>query len=118
MTSPLGEAVVPNDPSGAIKPDKKEPLGVLSPREINDAHTKSDVDTSQQAQHHTIGLKRNQVAGGMHNHGGSDSRRVGTGLGLTVTGLLAPATVAQVDAIIDSLITQLQKVIDLKDGRT
>jgi hypothetical protein len=39
-----------------------------SRKTVNDFHHSSDLDLSTTAQHHTIGLGRNQSAGGNHNH--------------------------------------------------
>lgn len=42
----------------------------------DEAHFNSDVDSSRLAYHHTIGLSANQVAGGLHNHDGANSRLI------------------------------------------
>lgn len=47
-----------------------------SPQEVNRFHTKSDVDSSRTAQHHTIGLGANQVSSGQHNHDGNNSKLI------------------------------------------
>lgn len=108
--------VVSGDPFGPIKPEKKD--GSVSPEEVKSFHAKSDVDASILAHHHTLGAQRNQAASGDHNHNGENSRKLGEGEGLAITGLLAPATVAQVDAILDSLISMLSNVIEFTDSRS
>lgn len=104
-------AVFEDDPFGSIKQDKtasKSP----PPKEVNEFHARSDVDSSQTAQHHTIGIKHDQAAAGDHNHDGASSRKVGNGLSLTVTGSRGG------NAALASLITQLSSVIDLTDSTT
>lgn len=75
-------AVIEGDPFG----DKKDEKGPVSPepREVNLFHTRSDVDSANTAQHHTLGVKHNQASPGDHVHDGTSSRKVGTGMGLTV----------------------------------
>lgn len=51
---------------------------------VNKFHNKSDVDTSSQSQHHTIGPKATQAASGKHNHDGRNSPQLL--LGFTLTG--------------------------------
>lgn len=112
------QPIYPQDPFSPIKPDQKAPDSVSSPRESTLQHARSDVDSSELAQHHTLGMKRNQAASGAHTHNGSDSNKLGKGAALSITGKLTPTTVAEVDAIIDSMVTMLSKVIDFTDGRT
>lgn len=45
-------------------------------QDVNDFHTRSDVDSSPRAQHHTLGLKHNQAAIGDHDHDGVNSKRL------------------------------------------
>lgn len=112
------QPMYPQDPFSPIKEDKKTQEDVPSARQANLQHTRSDVDTSQLAQHHTLGAKRNQASPGQHDHSGSDSKLIGSTISnLTITGKITPATVAEVDTVLDSLITQLMRVINLKDGR-
>lgn len=44
-----------------------------SPEGVQSFHQRSDVDSSQQSQHHTLGLRRNQGSPGNHTHDGSNS---------------------------------------------
>ena len=53
-------------------------------------HARSDVDSSPFAQHHTIGPRKDQAAGGAHRHDGSDSSLILTGT--TITGAKAGNT--------------------------
>lgn len=47
-----------------------------SSEEVNSFHQNSDVNSSQLAQHHTIGLGPNQAASGSHTHDGKNSKRI------------------------------------------
>lgn len=50
-------------------------------------HTNSDVDSSQKAQHHTLGSSRNQASPGDHTHdGGTSNKSIQPLLGTTLTG--------------------------------
>lgn len=40
---------------------------------VNDFHKNSDVDTSPEAQHHTLGIGANKASPGDHRHNGEDS---------------------------------------------
>lgn len=44
-----------------------------NPEEVNEFHRYSDVDTSPDAQHHTIGVDGSQASPGNHNHDGRNS---------------------------------------------
>ncbi len=61
------------------KTDSDSPSALL----VNKFHNKSDVDTSAQSQHHTIGPKATQAASGKHNHDGRNSPLLLTGFTLT-----------------------------------
>jgi hypothetical protein len=52
------------------------PTAFVAPtaREINAMHSKSDVDTDANAQHHTLGTRADQAAPGNHTHDGSTSK--------------------------------------------
>lgn len=47
------------------------------PSQSNAMHANSDVDSSQQAQHHTLGPRHNQASPGDHTHNGVSSRALG-----------------------------------------
>lgn len=75
------------DPSPVTKPDKFGQVydnqkdaaqgDVPSAMEINIQHANSDVDSSPQSQHHTLGPRRNQAAPGDHIHDGITSPKIG-----------------------------------------
>jgi len=108
--------ITEGDPTGDIKPDKNDnsPEGQV----VNDFHTNDDLDRSKQAHHHSIGIAANKVNSGLHDHGGKDSRKIAANrTDLVLTGKLTPTTVAEGDAIMDSLITMLKQVINFQDNR-
>jgi hypothetical protein len=47
-------------------------------------HNQSDVDSSQNAQHHTLGIRQDQSSPGSHKHDGKTSRKLLEGT--TITG--------------------------------
>lgn len=69
---------------------------------VNDFHRKSDVDASQEAQHHTLGIKHDQAASGDHKHDGSTSLRILAGTTITgaKTGNPAPALSSVIAALV------------------
>lgn len=72
---------VAQDPFG----NRKEPVtkDSPSPREVAALHARSDLDSSQQAQHHTLGIKHDQASPGDHKHDGKSSRKLLEGQSLT-----------------------------------
>jgi hypothetical protein len=102
--------VIDGDPFGEIKEDAKP--ATPEPREVNLFHSRSDVDASTFAQHHTLGIKHNQASTGDHIHDGASSRKIGQGLGLVVTGSKGG------NAALASLLVQLAKVIEFTDSTT
>lgn len=106
MTQP----VIPGDPYGDIKKEKGNPAP--SPREVNFFHTRSDVDSGVTAQHHTLGIKHDQTSPGDHNHDGKGSRKLATGMGLSISGAKGG------NAALASLITMLGNVIEFTDNTT
>lgn len=54
------------------------------PSVVNKFHNKSDVDSGPNAQHHTIGNRKDQAASGAHTHDGKNSPQLL--LGVTITG--------------------------------
>lgn len=103
-------AVVDGDPFGEIKKEKKDTSP--EPRDVNFAHTRSDLDSSTTAQHHTLGIQHNQAAAGDHGHDGKSSRKIGTGLNLTLTGAKAG------NVALTNLIAMLKNVIEFTDSTT
>jgi hypothetical protein len=77
---------------------------MATPQEVNKFHGNSDVDSSINAQHHTMGIEHNQASPGDHKHDGKSSKRIGKGLDLSFP-LTANAayTQAQIQSIINAL---------------
>jgi hypothetical protein len=84
----------------------------FAPIDINRLHFGSDVDSGTKAQHHTLGVSRNQAAQGNHMHDGITSKKLGQGMGITITGSRGG------NAAIASIITALKQVMDLTDNTT
>ena len=99
--------VIEGDPYGSIKEEKRSTSA--DPREVNSFHSRADTDSAQTAAHHTLGPGRNQASPGDHNHSGSNSKLIGTGLSLTVniTGG-APSDATK----INNILAMLHKIID------
>ncbi len=77
---------------------------IATPAEVSKFHQNSDVDSSQQAQHHTLGIKNGQASPGDHDHNGSNSKKIGKGLNPSFpTTANAAYTQAQIQTIIDAL---------------
>lgn len=111
MTTPGQDSVIDGDPFGPIKQEKGNESP--PPGTVNGFHTRSDLDSSTGAQHHTLGIGHNQAAGGDHIHDGISSRQVGKGLGATVTGSRGG------NAALLSLINALKAAgIDITDATT
>lgn len=103
-------AVVEGDPFGDLKPDKKDPYP--PPGEVNRLHYRADTDSSTSALHHTLGIGHNQAAYGDHAHNGSNSKKLGTGLGLTLIGSKGG------NVALANLITMLKNFIEFTDSTT
>lgn len=106
----MADTVVPGDPFGEVKQDAKP--ATPDPREVNLFHSRSDVDASTIAQHHTIGIKHTQASSGDHVHDGKSSRKIGQGLGLIVTGSTGG------NVALNNLLDMLAQVIDFTDTTT
>ena len=57
---------------------------IAPPQTVARFHNKSDVDSSSEAQHHTLGIKKDQSSPGDHIHDGTTSRKLLSGT--TITG--------------------------------
>lgn len=80
------------------------PITPPSSTESTKAHTNSDVDTSTQAQHHTLGIAHNQASPGDHKHDGKSSKKLGKGFNPAFpTTANAAYTQSQIQAIINAL---------------
>lgn len=53
----------------------ENPFLIPSAREVNTFHAKSDVDTDQRSQHHTLGTRHDQASPGDHTHDGTTSKQ-------------------------------------------
>lgn len=87
-------------------------FGSFGPGEVNELHTRSDVDTSGRSQHHTLGYNNSQASPGDHTHDGTTSRKIGYKLGVVVTGSKGG------NAALASLLTMLHQYIDFTDTTT
>lgn len=76
--------------------------GGVAPKTVADFHKRSDVDSSQEAQHHTLGVKHDQASSGDHNHNGANSLKIMKGM--TITGAKGG------NAAVASIIAQLVKL--------
>jgi hypothetical protein len=74
------------------------------PDSVNKFHANCDVDGSQNAQHHTLGIGHNQGSPGSHTHNGKNSKQIGEGLdsGFPTTANAAYSQ-AQMQSVIDAL---------------
>lgn len=102
--------ITPGDPFGSIKDPRA--LGAPEPREVNHFHTYSDRDKDQKAQHHTLGIDHNQASPGDHVHDGISSRKIGQGLGLSVTGAKGG------NVALTNLLIMLGEIIEFEDNTT
>jgi hypothetical protein len=84
----------------------------VSPEEINKLHGRDDVDKSALAHHHTLGTGRAQASPGSHVHDGTNSKKLGQGLGLTITGAKGG------NVALTNLLAYLAKFMDFKDTTT
>lgn len=109
-SSETPDSIIDGDPFGRIKQEKGNEAP--PPGQVNYYHSRSDVDSSTIAQHHTLGIGHNQATPGDHNHDGTSSRLVGKGLGITVSGSRGG------NAALASLISALKTVIDITDATT
>jgi hypothetical protein len=83
-----------NDPRDSkeyqVSQDKYKPAfdrgsaDIAPPQTVARFHNKSDVDSSSEAQHHTLGIKKDQASPGDHKHDGTTSRKILDGT--TITG--------------------------------
>ncbi len=75
-----------------------------SSTEVSKFHSNCDADSSQVAQHHTLGVKNGQASPGDHNHNGKNSKKIGKGINAAFpTTANAAYSQAQIQSIIDAL---------------
>ena len=99
-------SVVPTDPFGSQK--KPVTKTTPAPDEVQNFHARSDIDSSQLAQHHSLGIKHDQASPGDHKHDGKNSRKLAEGL--TLTGDRSAGTA------LDNLIAMLEDVLGFTDN--
>lgn len=75
-------------------------------------HQESDVDNSVWSQHHTLGLKARQASPGNHIHNGVTSKKLGAGMGLTLSGSKGG------NVALTNLIALLKNFIEFTDNTT
>ncbi len=105
----MGDTTMKGDPFGEIRSGQVDETA--SPKQVSDFHKNADTDASVTSTHHTLGSRRGQATPGDHVHDGKNSRRIGDGLGLTVTG--SRGTGAAITSLIAALVTA---GIDLTDN--
>jgi len=99
-----------DDPFSEVKHDKAS----LSPtaRQVNQLHSSDDIDGGPFAHHHSLGVNRNQSSPGDHIHNGKTSKKLGSGMGITLTGSRGG------NAAVASIIAALKQIMDLTDSTT
>lgn len=106
----MTEPVIKDDPFGILKTERRD--NVPSARQVNELHTKADVDASTGSFHHTLGIGHNQASPGDHSHDGQTSRLIGQGRKIAINGSRGG------NAALLSLINALKQVMDLTDNTT
>lgn len=101
----------PEDPFGLVKQEARA-RGDVTAREVNALHRRSDVDATATAQHHTLGLQRNQASPGDHVHDGKASKKIASGLNLSISGSRGG------NAAVASIIAMLKQVMSFTDNTT
>lgn len=102
-------SILPDDPWGEIKSDERSIHP--SAEQVKDFHSNSDADGSVFALHHTLGVKHTQSPVGDHNHDGSNSRKIGAEMNLSISGT------KNTEASEDSIVAMLKNVIEFADNR-
>lgn len=104
----IDPVAVPGDPFA----NRKEPVvkDQPSPRDVAHLHARSDVDSSSQAQHHTLGIKHDQASPGDHKHDGKSSRKLLEGK--TLNGTKSGGTA------LTNLIDMLETALGFTDNTT
>lgn len=86
------------------KPPYERTDDAPSPAVVKEFHEKSDVDSSQVAQHHTLGSKNGQAAAGDHNHGvGSPYKKPLAGTTITGSRSALPGAIPTIIAALVKL---------------
>lgn len=66
---------------------------------VNKFHEKDDVDSSQTAHHHTLGVRHDQASSGDHTHNGKNSRKILAGTTINGSRSGGAALVSVIDAL-------------------
>lgn len=66
---------------------------------VSKFHEKDDLDASQTAHHHTIGIRQDQAASGAHTHNGKNSRSLLKGTSITGSRAGGAALISVIDAL-------------------
>ena len=104
---------LPSSVGNLTNPDKDySKWSGVDPSEVNKIHARDDVDKSAFAHHHTLGPKRGQASPGDHIHDGKTSKKIGQGLGLTITGAKGG------NVALANLLTYLKNFFDFTDTTT
>lgn len=87
----------PMTPQQKMQEESPEPI------KVNLFHRYSDVDASEQAHHHTLGIDNNQASPGNHTHNGRDSLFISAsnGTGLPVGSVALKAHSGPIDGWLD-----------------
>ena len=72
---------------------------IAPPQTVARFHNKSDMDSSSEAQHHSLGIKGGQASPGDHKHDGSTSKRLLEGTTITGSRAGGAALVSVIDAL-------------------
>lgn len=75
-------------------------VDVVDAQTVARFHNKSDVDSSQDAQHHTLGTKHDQATAGDHNHNGANSVKLLKGTTITGSRASGAALVSVIAALV------------------
>ena len=73
---------------------------IADPQTVNRFHNKSDADSSSEAQHHTLGIKKDQSSPGDHKHDGTTSKRLLEGTTITGSRSGGAALVSVISALV------------------
>lgn len=109
------------DNFGQVKESDKDHSRLGTPNS-DEAHFRSDLDSSVLAQHHTLGTGRNQASPGSHVHDGISSPKLGLYQMDNVTGVVTTSLVLTGakggNVALTNLITMLKNFIDFTDSTT
>lgn len=95
---------------------------VPTSQQVNNSHAQSDVDSSPQSQHHTLGTNRGQSSPGDHIHDGITSKKLGP-LAINTSGTdTKPALVLTGakggNVALTNLIAMLKNFVNFTDNTT